>query len=146
MKSENIFEGDTGNTVYGPPSRRIGLEFTNHYRPLSWISFEGDVTMTRARFLGFDTDQYLLYQQLLQPGAFQWGQWLGNAPGNYAINSAPIIAMSTLELGEATGLFGGSSANRGWVFQESSYWHRQCASWLSLEGRLEASTRCVQRL
>jgi outer membrane receptor protein involved in Fe transport len=106
LRSENVFSGDTGNTVFGPPSRRIGIEFTNHYRPLSWLSFEGDLTMTNARFLGFDKDQALLYQQLIQPTALPWGTFLGNAPGNYLINAAPIIATSVVELGEATGWFG----------------------------------------
>ncbi len=106
LQSENVFAGDEGNTVFGPPSRRIGVEFTNHYRPFSWLGFEGDLTMTDARFLGFDRDQADLYLQLLQPGALPWGTFLGNKPGNFLINAAPIIATAVLELGEPTGWFG----------------------------------------
>lgn len=106
LQSENVFAGDEGNTVFGPPSRRIGFEFTNHYRPFSWLSFEGDLTMTDARFLGFDKDQADLYYQLLQPDALPWGTFLGNKPGNFLINAAPIIATAVLELGEPTGWFG----------------------------------------
>nr|CCD32002.1 TonB-dependent receptor plug [Methylocystis sp. SC2] len=106
LQSENVFAGDEGNTVFGPPSRRIGFEFTNHYRPVSWLSFEGDLTMTDARFLGFDKDQADLYYQLLQPDALPWGTFLGNKPGNFLINAAPIIATAVLELGEPTGWFG----------------------------------------
>jgi hypothetical protein len=106
LQSENVFAGDEGNTVFGPPSRRIGFEFTNHYRPFSWLGFEGDLTMTDARFLGFDKDQADLYLQLLQPDALPWGTFLGNKPGNFLINAAPIIATAVLELGEPTGWFG----------------------------------------
>jgi hypothetical protein len=106
LQSENVFAGDEGNTVFGPPSRRIGFEFTNHYRPFSWLGFEGDLTMTDARFLGFDKDQADLYYQLLQPDALPWGTFLGNKPGNFLINAAPIIATAVLELGEPTGWFG----------------------------------------
>ncbi len=106
LRSENVFEGDSGNTVYGPPSRRLGVEFTNHYRPLSWLSFEGDLTATHSRFLGFDKEQFALYQQLVQPAAFAWGTWLGNAPGSFLINAPPIVATAVVELGEPTGWFG----------------------------------------
>ncbi|MGD9545748.1 MAG: TonB-dependent receptor [Methylocystis sp.] len=106
LQSENVFAGDEGNTVFGPPSRRIGFEFTNHYRPFSWLSFEGDLTMVNARFLGFDKDQADLYYQLLQPDALPWGTFYGNKAGNYLINAAPIIATAVLELGESTGWFG----------------------------------------
>jgi len=106
LQSENVFEGDSGNTIFGPKSRRLGLECTNHYRPLSWLSFEGDLTITNARFLGFDKDQADLYYQLLQPAALPWGAYLGNKPGNFLINAAPVIATAVMELGESTGWFG----------------------------------------
>ncbi|MGJ0508869.1 MAG: TonB-dependent receptor [Methylocystis sp.] len=102
---ENIFEGDSGNTVIARGADRIGVEFTNHYRPLSWLAFEGDLTAVHARFRGFDKDQAQLINDLLQPGAFEWGAWQSNAPGNYLVNATPIIATAVLELGEATGWF-----------------------------------------
>ena len=103
---ENIFEGDSGNTVIARGADRIGIEISNHYRPLSWLAFEGDVTATHARFRGYDQEQADLYAELLQPGAFQWGAWQGNAPGNYLVNATPIVATGVVELGEATGWFG----------------------------------------
>ncbi|MEK4035217.1 TonB-dependent receptor [Methylocystis sp. IM3] len=105
LRSENVFAGDSGNTVFGPPSRRLGVEFTNHYRPLSWLSFEGDVTATYSRFIGFDQEQAALYQQLLQPDSIAWGTFLGNAPGNYLVNAPPIVATAVVEFGESTGWF-----------------------------------------
>ena len=103
---ENIFEGDTGNTVIARGANRLGIEFTNHYRPLSWLAFEGDLTATHASFHGYDQEQTNLYWALLQPDAFAWGAWAGNAPGNYLVNATPVIATAALELGEATGWFG----------------------------------------
>jgi TonB-dependent Receptor Plug Domain len=102
---ENIFEGDSGNTVIARGADRVGIEFTNHYRPISWLAFEGDLTATHARFRGYDKDQADLFVQLLQPGAFEWGAWQSNMPGNYLVNATPIIATAVLELGEATGWF-----------------------------------------
>ncbi|MGJ0509598.1 MAG: TonB-dependent receptor [Methylocystis sp.] len=103
---ENVFEGDTGDTTIARGANRIGVEFTNHYRPVSWLAFEGDVTATHARFTGFDKDQAQLFLALLQPGAFEWGAWQSNMPGNYLINTSPIVATGVVELGEATGWFG----------------------------------------
>ncbi|WP_036285349.1 TonB-dependent receptor [Methylocystis sp. ATCC 49242] len=102
---ENIFAGDSGNTEIARGANRVGIEFTNHYRPLSWMAFEGDVTATYARFRGYNQDQADLYWALLQPGAFEWGAWAGNAPGNYLVNATPIVATGAIELGEATGWF-----------------------------------------
>jgi len=102
---ENIFEGDSGNTVIARGANRIGIELSNHYRPLSWLAFEGDVTATHARFRGFNSEQADLYTQLLHPDAIGWGAWLGNAPGNYLVNATPIVATGVIELGEATGYF-----------------------------------------
>ena len=55
--SELFFDGDTGETMPGRPSVRTGVEFTNDYRPASWIHVDADLALTRARFLGFDEAQ-----------------------------------------------------------------------------------------
>ena len=52
--SELQFEGDTGTTEPGRPSRRVGVEWTNHYQPRSWLAFDVDFAITRARFTDFD--------------------------------------------------------------------------------------------
>ncbi len=106
MQSENQFQGDTGTTVFGRPSRRVGIEFNNHWRPLSWVNFDGDLAVVNARYRGFDTEQAQLYTQLLQPDAVGFGTFLGNAPGNFLVNAVPIVATATFELGEKLGWFG----------------------------------------
>ncbi|SEP41785.1 Outer membrane receptor proteins, mostly Fe transport [Methylobacterium sp. ap11] len=48
--SENLFQGDTGTTEPSRPTRRFGIEWSNHYAVLPWLALEGDLTITNARF------------------------------------------------------------------------------------------------
>jgi len=50
LDSELLFVGDAGNTEASRPSRRWGIEWANFYRPRSWLSFDLDVSISRARF------------------------------------------------------------------------------------------------
>jgi hypothetical protein len=50
IESELLFVGDAGTTEAGRPSRRAGLEWTNYARPAPWLTFDGDLAITRARF------------------------------------------------------------------------------------------------
>jgi outer membrane receptor protein involved in Fe transport len=100
--SELFFSGDTGTTVAGLPSERTGIEFTNDYRPASWIHIDADLALTRARFLGYDVAQAQLYQSL---AGFPQAQ-IGNAPGNYVYNAPWMVASAGITLGEQTGWFG----------------------------------------
>jgi outer membrane receptor protein involved in Fe transport len=52
-ESELLFVGDAGTTEASRPSRRVGFEWTNHYKPLPWLGFDLDVAMTRARFTDY---------------------------------------------------------------------------------------------
>jgi outer membrane receptor protein involved in Fe transport len=100
--SEIVFNGDAGDTSASRPSRRYGFEWTNRYRPLSWIGLDADLAMTHARFVGFDNDQAAIYASL---AGFPQAQ-IGNAPGNYIPNAPAMVASAGITLGEKTGLFG----------------------------------------
>ncbi len=50
FNSELVFVGDAGTTEPSRPSRRIGLEWTNSYRPRPWVSADVDLAFTHARF------------------------------------------------------------------------------------------------
>ncbi len=102
QESELFFDGDTGETMPGLPSQRTGIEFTNDYRPASWIHIDANLALTRARFLGFDEAQEQLYQSL---AGFPQAQ-IGNAPGNYVYNAPWMVASAGITLGEKTGWFG----------------------------------------
>ena len=52
--SELLFVGDAGTTEPSRPSRRVGVEWTNEYKVLPWMSVDFDFAYTRARFTDFD--------------------------------------------------------------------------------------------
>jgi len=52
--SENLFQGDTGTTEPSRPTRRFGVEWTNRYALTPFLSLEGDLTITNARFSDYD--------------------------------------------------------------------------------------------
>ena len=99
--SELFFDGDTGDTMAGLPSQRTGVEFTNDYRPASWVHIEADVALTRARFLGYDYAQAAIYQSL---AGYPQAQ-IGNAPGNHVYNAPWMVTSAGITLGEQTGWF-----------------------------------------
>jgi TonB dependent receptor/TonB-dependent Receptor Plug Domain len=100
--SEIVFDGDIGQTVAGRPSERYGVEFTNDYRPASWVHFDANLALSHARFLGYDYEQATLYQSL---AGYPQAQ-LGNLPGNYVFNAPWIIGSAGATLGEQLGWFG----------------------------------------
>lgn len=55
--SELVYVGDSGSTVAGPPSRRVGIEITNYAHPTSWISIDGDISFSRARYTHVEPGQ-----------------------------------------------------------------------------------------
>jgi outer membrane receptor protein involved in Fe transport len=100
--SELVFNGDAGDTSASRPGRRYGLEWTNRYRPASWIDLDADVALSHARFVGFDSEQAVVYASL---AGFPDAQ-IGNAPGNYIPNAPAIVASAGITLGERAGPFG----------------------------------------
>jgi hypothetical protein len=47
--SELSYVGDEGTTEAGLPSRRVGIEFSNYYKPVKWLSIDFDAAFARAR-------------------------------------------------------------------------------------------------
>jgi hypothetical protein len=84
--SELLFVGDAGTTEASRPSRRVGVEWTNKYKPVPWLTFDLDVAYTRARFTDFD----LAGDRI--PGAPAW------------------IASGAVTFGNETGWFGALKA------------------------------------
>jgi hypothetical protein len=50
--SELTYAGDAGTTEAGPPSRRYGVELSNYYKVLKWLSVDLDLAYARARSRG----------------------------------------------------------------------------------------------
>ena len=54
LASELVFSGDAGTTEAGRPSHRAGIELANYYRPRRWLTLDGDVSLSHARFTDVD--------------------------------------------------------------------------------------------
>ena len=54
LDSELLFVGDAGTTAPGRPSRRVGVEWTNYARLTPWMTVDGDLSFSRARFTEHD--------------------------------------------------------------------------------------------
>lgn len=80
--SELLFVGDAGTTEPSRPSRRTGVEWTNHYRLNSWVAFDVDVAATKARFTDFDL------------------------AGNYIPGARNIVGSAAIVFGQKLGWFG----------------------------------------
>jgi hypothetical protein len=52
--SELVFVGDAGETEPSRPSRRRGIEWTNHWRATPWLQLDADFSFSRARFADAD--------------------------------------------------------------------------------------------
>ncbi|MGH9386235.1 MAG: TonB-dependent receptor, partial [Vicinamibacterales bacterium] len=50
LDSELLFVGDAGTTEAGRPSRRYGIEWSAYYAPTPWLTIDGDVALSHARF------------------------------------------------------------------------------------------------
>lgn len=54
IASELLFVGDAGVTEPSRPSRRRGIEWNNLYAVNSWLAFDADIALSRARFRDSD--------------------------------------------------------------------------------------------
>ena len=50
LDSELLFVGDAGTTEPSRPSKRTGVEWTNHHRMNSWLLVDFDLSISKARF------------------------------------------------------------------------------------------------
>ena len=93
--SELLFVGDAGTTEASRPSRRVGVEWTNNYKPVPWIVFDLDVAYTQARFTDFDPagDRIPGAPAWIASGAVTFGRetgWFGALKGRY-FGPRPLI-------------------------------------------------------
>jgi hypothetical protein len=65
IASELVFAGDAGTTEPSRPSRRYGVEWSNYYRILPWMTADLDLSLSKARFRDNDPVGNLI------PGAVQ---------------------------------------------------------------------------
>jgi hypothetical protein len=80
--SELTYVGDEGTTEAGPPSRRIGIEFSNYYKPYKWLSIDFDAAYAHARSRGVPAGQDRIAEAIegvsqLALTVSQLGNWEG---------------------------------------------------------------------
>ncbi len=76
--SELVYVGDAGNIEAGDASRRYGIEWSNYWRPQSWLYIDTEVTVTESEFIG---------------------------SGEEIENAVPVSFSSGISIGEGTGAF-----------------------------------------
>ncbi len=54
LDSELVFSGDDGTTEPSRPSARRGVELANYFSPVKGLTFDADLSWSRARFTTFD--------------------------------------------------------------------------------------------
>ena len=54
IDSELVYAGDSGQTEASRPSRRSGVEWSNHYIAAPWLLFDLDLSASRARYRQHD--------------------------------------------------------------------------------------------
>jgi outer membrane receptor protein involved in Fe transport len=54
LASELVFAGDAGTTQASRPSLRRGVEWSNRYRPRTWLLVDADLSASKARFTDDD--------------------------------------------------------------------------------------------
>ncbi len=54
IDSELVFVGDAGTTEASRPSRRVGVEWATYASPRPWLSLDGDVAVSGAKFTDVD--------------------------------------------------------------------------------------------
>jgi outer membrane receptor protein involved in Fe transport len=95
LDSELLFVGDAGTTEPSRASRRVGVEWTNKYKPMPWLTFDLDVAYTRARFTDLDPagDRIPGAPAWISSGAVTFGNetgWFGALKARY-FGPRPLI-------------------------------------------------------
>ena len=54
LGSELVYNGDVGATEPGPASKRFGVEVATYYSPTRFLTVDGDLSISHARFIGAD--------------------------------------------------------------------------------------------
>jgi hypothetical protein len=57
MDSELVFIGDAGTTEPTGKSERYGVEWTNYYKPLDWLTLDADFAFSAANYTGVPSGQ-----------------------------------------------------------------------------------------
>ena len=104
--SELLFVGDAGTTEASRPSRRVGIEWINYYRPLPWLLIDAELAFTRARFSDDDeAGDYIpgAMERMAQIGITveDLGRWFGSVQLRY-LGARPLIEDNSVRADSTT--------------------------------------------
>ncbi len=85
--SELVYVGDAGNIEAGDASERYGIEWSNYWRPTSWLYIDAEATVTETYFV--DTGEKI---ENAVPVSFSGGIAIGESTGLFAALRARYFA------------------------------------------------------
>ncbi|WP_295999583.1 TonB-dependent receptor [Rugamonas sp.] len=88
IDSELVFGGDSGDTQPSRPSRRIGVEWSNHYIARPWLLFDLDLATSHSRYTQADPIGNYIPEALQKTASFgvtvkDVGRWYGGVELRY---------------------------------------------------------------
>ena len=86
FNSELTYNADIGQDEASAPSRRQGVELSAFYTPLPWLTFDGDIAFSRARFT--DEDDGTADTIDRHPGSY--------IPGAAKVNASAAVTIDNL--------------------------------------------------
>jgi outer membrane receptor protein involved in Fe transport len=95
LASELVFAGDAGTTQASRPSQRHGVEWSNRYRPRTWLLLDADLSASKAKFTDDDPAGTSIpgsIDRVASLGATlnELGRWTGTAQMRY-FGPRPLI-------------------------------------------------------
>lgn len=98
MSDELVFVGDAGTTESTGATTRLGVEWTNYYKPTDWLTFDADFAFTQSRYRN-PTDPGCEGPSINVPAN-------GCLPGYSVPNAVGMVITSGMTLNLPEGFFG----------------------------------------
>jgi hypothetical protein len=110
IDSELVFAGDSGQTEASRPSRRTGVEWSNHYIAAPWLLFDLDLSASRARYRQSDPVGNFVPEALDRVASFgvtvkDIGRWYGGFELRY-FGPRPLIEDNSVRSAATTLAYG----------------------------------------
>ena len=98
MSDELVFVGDEGTTESTGATTRLGVEWTNFYKPTDWLTFDADFAFTQSRYRNA-TDPGCVAPSINVPAN-------GCLPGYSVPNAVGMVITSGVQVDLPEGFFG----------------------------------------
>ena len=110
IDSELVYAGDSGQTEASRPSRRSGVEWSNHYIAAPWLLFDLDLSASRARYRRHDAAGDYVPEALDKVASFgvtvkDLGHWYGGLELRY-FGQRPLIEDNSVRSASTTLAYG----------------------------------------